>query len=241
MKADIAVVLDQSVVVPTRTEMILEGKLVRLAKSEVGMISPLENSKISNEMHVANTVVCPNGRNVFLRVMNSKSEPSELKFGTRVATFSPLVQSHGKSGSASSSVKAETVGDNKAKFNREFTLYTDASDVGLGFVLSQHDDNGIERVVAYESRSLTPRERNYATTEKEALAIHYGTQYFRLYLLGRKFTIVTDHNALRWLNTIEPKGRLARWLMDLQEFEFSVQHRAGKSHCNADALSRLVK
>ncbi len=167
----------------------------------------------------------------FLRVMNSKSEPSELKFGTRVATFSPLVQSHGKSGSASSSVKAETVGDNKAKFNREFTLYTDASNV-----------NGIEtRVVAYESRSLTPRERNYATTEKEALAIHYGTQYFRLYLLGRKFTIVTDHNALRWLNTIEPKGRLARWLMDLQEFEFSVQHRAGKSHCNADALSRLVK
>ena len=125
------------------------------------------------------------------------------------------------------------------KFDREFTLYTDASDVGLGVVLSQHDDSGTERVVAYGSRSLTPRERNYATTEKEALAIHYGTQYFRLYLLGRKFTIVTDHNALRWLNTIEPKGRLARWLMDLQEFEFSVHHRAGKSHGNADALSRL--
>jgi hypothetical protein len=124
--------------------------------------------------------------------------------------------------------------------DREFTLYTDASDVGLGVVLSQHDDNGIERVVAYASRSLRPRERNYATTEKEALAIHYGTQYFRLYLLGVKFTITTDPNALRWLNTIEPKGRIARWLMDLQEFEFSVQHRAGKSHCNADALSRLV-
>jgi hypothetical protein len=112
MKADIAVVLDQSVVVPARTEMILEGKLVRSTKSEVGMISPLENSKISNEMHVANTVVCPNGRNVFLKVMNSKSAPSELKFGTRVATFSPLVQSHSKSGSASCGVKAETVGDN---------------------------------------------------------------------------------------------------------------------------------
>ena len=110
------------------------------------------------------------------------------------------------------------------KFDREFTLYTDASDVGLGVVLSQHDDSGTERVVAYGSRSLTPRERNYATTEKEALAIHYGTQYFRMYLLGRKFTIVTDHNALRWLNTMEPKGRLARWLIDLQGFEFSVQH-----------------
>ena len=151
----------------------------------------------------------------FLRVMNSKSESSELKFGTRVATFSPLVQSHSKSGSASCGVKAETVGDNKAKFDREFTLYTDASDVGLGFVLSHYDDNGIERVVAYGSRSLTPRERNYATTEKEVLAISYGAQYFRLYLLGRKFTMVTDHNAIRWLNTIEPKGRLARWLMVL--------------------------
>ncbi|CAB4036075.1 Hypothetical predicted protein, partial [Paramuricea clavata] len=126
------------------------------------------------------------------------------------------------------------------QFDREFTLYTDASDVGLGVVLSQYDDNGIERVVAYASRSLTPRERNYATTEIEALAIHYGTQYFRLYLLGRKFTIVTDHNALRWLNTIKPKGRIARWLMDLLEFEFLIHHRAGKSHCNADTLSRLV-
>lgn len=126
------------------------------------------------------------------------------------------------------------------KFDREFTLYTDASDVGLGVVLSQRDDNGVDRVIAYGSRSLTPRERNYATTEKEALAIHYGTQHFRLYLLGRKFKIVTDHSALRWLNSMEPKGRVARWLMDLQEFEFSVQHRAGKSHGNADALSRLV-
>ena len=92
------------------------------------------------------------------------------------------------------------------KFDREFTLYTDASDVGLGVVLSQRDDSGLERVIAYGSRSLTPRERKYATTEKEALTIHYGTQYFRLYLLGRKFTIVTDHNALRWPNTMEPKG-----------------------------------
>ena len=69
------------------------------------------------------------------------------------------------------------------KFDREFTLYTDASDVGLGVVLSQRDDSGLERVIAYGSRSLTPRERKYATTEKEALATHYGTQYFRLYLL----------------------------------------------------------
>ena len=122
------------------------------------------------------------------------------------------------------------------KFDREFTLYTDASDVGLGVVLSQRDDDGLERVVAYGSRSLTSRERNYATTEKEALAIYYGTQHFRLYHLGHKFTIVTDHS----LNTIDSEERLARWLMDFQEFEFSIQHRADTSHCKADALSRLV-
>ena len=111
------------------------------------------------------------------------------------------------------------------KFDREFTLYIDASDVDLGVVPSQRDDDGLERVVAYAARSFTSHERNYATTEKEPLAIHCGTQHFRLYLLGYEFTIVTDHSALRWLNTIEPKGRLAWWLIDLQEFDvpFSIK------------------
>ena len=127
------------------------------------------------------------------------------------------------------------------QFDRMFTLYTDASDVGLGAVLAQNDDTGVERVVAYASRALTERERRYATTEKEALAIHHATEHFRLYLLGRQFTIVTDHSALKGLSSIEPKGRLGRWIMDLQEFQFFVEHRAGKIHQNADALSRLVQ
>ena len=67
------------------------------------------------------------------------------------------------------------------------------------------------------------------------------TEHFRLYLLGRRFKIVTDHSALKWLSSIEPKRRLGRWIMDLREFQFSVEHRAGKIHENADALSRLVQ
>lgn len=89
-------------------------------------------------------------------------------------------------------------------FDRMFSLYTDYSDFGLGVVLSQEDDHGAERVVAYASRAMSDRERKYATTEKEALEIHYGTEHFRLYLLGHHFKIVTDHSALnKWLFSID--------------------------------------
>jgi hypothetical protein len=124
-------------------------------------------------------------------------------------------------------------------FNCEFVLHTDASDVGLGVVLSQFDKHSREHVVAYASKTLSPRETNYSTTEKEAFAIQFGTQHFRVYLLGCKFTIITDHNPLSWLQSMEPKGQIACWLMDLQEFDFEVKHRPGRMHNNADALSRL--
>ena len=126
------------------------------------------------------------------------------------------------------------------KFDRQFTLQTDASDFGAGAVLSQVNDQGLETVVAYASKALSAQQRKFSATEKEAYAIVFGTQYFRVYLLGRPFEIITDHNALRWLHTMEPKGRIARWIMDLQEFQFTVRHRAGRLHTNADALSRLV-
>ena len=86
---------------------------------------------------------------------------------------------------------------------------------------------------------MSAREINYSTTEKEAFAIQFGTQHFRMYLLGRKFTIITNHNPLSWLQSMEPKGRVARWLMDLQEFDFEVKHRPGRVHNNCDGLSRL--
>ena len=126
------------------------------------------------------------------------------------------------------------------KFDREFILQTDASDTGLGVALSQLDNNGLERPVAYASKVLSPRERKYCTTEKEAFAVVFGVRTFRIYLLGRPFTVITDHSALKWLHTIDLKGRLARWVMDLQEFQFSVVHKPGRLHNNADALSCLL-
>ena len=77
-----------------------------------------------------------------------------------------------------------------------FTLTTDASDVGLGAVLSTSRNTVIE----YASRALTSAERNYTTTEKECLAIIWATRKFRHYLLGLSFTLETDHKPLEWLD-----------------------------------------
>eukprot|EP00731_Ephydatia_muelleri_P038701 Em0868g1a len=106
-------------------------------------------------------------------------------------------------------------------YERRFILDTDASDVGIGAVLSQVSDCGSERVIAYASRSLTRPEQ-------------------RQYLLGREFTLRTDHGSLVWIrNFKEPEGQLARWLERLQEYNFTVVHRQGLRHCNVDALSRV--
>ena len=111
--------------------------------------------------------------------------------------------------------------------------------MGLGTVLAQHDINGTERVIAYASCTLSNREHNYTTIEKEALAVVFAVKHFCCYLLGTKFRVITDNSALEWLHSIEPKGHIAYWIMDLQEFDFDVVHRPGGSCQNTDALSRL--
>jgi len=82
-----------------------------------------------------------------------------------------------------------------------FILDTDACDVSVGAVLSQVQD-GMERVIAYASRSLSKQERNYCITRKELLAVVYYARAFRQYLLGRKFLIRTNHSALQWLGSV---------------------------------------
>lgn len=125
-------------------------------------------------------------------------------------------------------------------FRDPFILATDASNVALGAVLSQIR-NGEERPICYASRQLQGPELNYTATEKELLAVVWATKQFRCYLLGRKFTLVTDHSALRWLLSLnDPSSRLTRWALRLAEFDYDVQHKAGKRHTNADALSRQV-
>uniref|UniRef100_A0A8C6M0S4 ribonuclease H n=1 Tax=Nothobranchius furzeri TaxID=105023 RepID=A0A8C6M0S4_NOTFU len=123
--------------------------------------------------------------------------------------------------------------------DKTFILDIDASDVGIGAVLSQVGGLG-EWVIAYASRALTKQERKYATTKKELLGMVVFTKHFKHYLLGREFALRTDHNSLSWLHNFQGvEGQLARWVEQLACFPYKIV-RPGKLHCNVDALSRLT-
>ena len=121
---------------------------------------------------------------------------------------------------------------------KTYILDTDASAVGVGAVLSQVQE-GQERVIAYFSKTLSPAERNYCVTRRELLAVIKSVKHFRPYLYGRTFQLRTDHASLRWLcRRKESLAQVARWLEILAEFRYSLEHRSGHKHGNADGLSR---
>jgi hypothetical protein len=124
-------------------------------------------------------------------------------------------------------------------YSRRFILTTDASNEGLGAVLSQ-GEIGKDLPVAFASRSLNKAERNYSTTEKELLAIVWGVRYFRPYLYGTKFTVVTDHKPLMWIMRVkDPGSRLLKWRIKLEEYDYDIVFKTGASSTNAEALSRI--
>ena len=124
-------------------------------------------------------------------------------------------------------------------YMRPFILQTDASDVGIAAVLSQKSDEDGDHPVAFYSRKLCSRERNYAAVERECLAIVDGVRHFEVYLTGVTFTIVTDQSCVRYLHNMKDVGgRLTRWSLRLQPFSYSITHRPGADNGNADGLSR---
>lgn len=128
---------------------------------------------------------------------------------------------------------------------KPIVLACDASQYGLGAVLSHVMEGGKERPVAYASRTLTPAEKNYSQIEKEGLAIIFGVKKFHSFLYGRHFLIESDHQPLAYLFN-EAKGisqtassRIQRWALTLSAYQYTIRHKAGKLLGNADALSRL--
>ncbi|GFU29908.1 retrovirus-related Pol polyprotein from transposon 297 [Trichonephila clavipes] len=95
-----------------------------------------------------------------------------------------------------------------------------------------------EHPIEYASRLLTPAERNYSTTEREALAVVWALKKFRGYIEGTEITVASDHQPLKWLiNLKSPTGQLARWALEIQSFNLKVQYIPGKANVVADMLS----
>ena len=126
--------------------------------------------------------------------------------------------------------------------NLPTVVTTDASDYGLGAVLSQVK-GGQEIPLAFVSRSLSPAERKYSTGEKEALACVWACNKWYTYLWGRHFVLRTDHKALVTMLSTRGTGRqtmrIARWSAQLLQFDYTVEYKAGRENFVADALSRL--
>lgn len=111
--------------------------------------------------------------------------------------------------------------------------------VGVGSVLFQVDDDGQERPIAFMSRKFNSAQRNYSVTEQECLTAILSLKKFRAYVEGMRFKIITDHASLKWLmSQKELSGRLARWSLKLQGFDFDIEYRKGSANVVPDALSR---
>ena len=121
-----------------------------------------------------------------------------------------------------------------------FSLYCDSSEGAVGAVLTQMDDFGVDKPVAFISQKLSSTQKQWATVEKEAYAVVWALNKLREIIIGSKICIYTDHNPLTYLKESSAKSaKLVRWSLALQEFDFELRYKKGKLNVVADALSRL--
>ena len=130
-----------------------------------------------------------------------------------------------------------------ANYKKPFQLQTDASDLGLGTVLYQRDDENHQRVIAFASRSLSNTEKNYPAHKLKFLALKWAiTDRFHKYLYGGQFDVYTDNNPLTYILTsakLDATGQ--RWVASLANYDFRIFYKSGKSNVEADALSQIPR
>jgi hypothetical protein len=120
-------------------------------------------------------------------------------------------------------------------------VHVDASAIALGAILAQPGTGDLDHPIVFASRKLSDSEQNYNTTEREGLAMVYALQKFRHYLLGKHFKMFIDHSTLKYLvNKPVLGGRICRWLLLFQEFDFEVIVKPGKLNAGLDHLSRVT-
>jgi len=128
-----------------------------------------------------------------------------------------------------------------ARFDRDFIIQTDASDYAVGACLSQLDDEGLEHPIAFASEKFSDVQSRWSTIEKEGYAIIFALRKFDHYIFGHNAVVVySDHNPLHFLIDATPKSsKLTRWMLALQRYNITIEHRPGSKNANCDALSRL--
>lgn len=123
--------------------------------------------------------------------------------------------------------------------DRETVVMTDASKIGIGGILSQYQEDGSLRPVAYVSRTLRNVEYRWSVSELELLSVVYTVNHFRPMLLGRHFTIYNDHACLQYHKNIKNlSSRLNRLALKLVDYSFTLKHKPGAAMRVPDALSR---
>jgi hypothetical protein len=122
-----------------------------------------------------------------------------------------------------------------------FHVHVDASAIALGQILAQPGAWDLDHPIAFTRRKLSESEKNYNTIEREGLAMVYALQKFRHCLLRNHFKMFTHHSSLKYLvNKLVLGGRIYRWLMLFQEFEFEMIVKPGNLNVGPDHLSRVM-
>ena len=126
-------------------------------------------------------------------------------------------------------------------YDRPFQIQCDASDYAIGCCLSQIDDLGRERPIAFASAKLTDVQRRWSTLEKESYAVIYALRKFDHIVFSSPIVLYSDHNPLVYMASGTPKSAKAtRWALSLSRYDLEIKHKSGSENTNADCLSRLI-